>query len=70
MNTIDKFIAAGNYKDFLSIIKGFRNGLVYGVKIRFPHALGKTCLSSHDFAFQEIRPFVDAKDCFKTDFYA
>jgi len=27
------------YHDYLAILKGARNGLVYGVKIRFPHAL-------------------------------
>lgn len=27
------------YRDYLAILKGARNGLVYGVKIRFPHAL-------------------------------
>lgn len=30
--------------DLLAIIKGFRNGLVYGAKIRFPHALVMTFL--------------------------
>jgi len=25
--------------DYLSIVKGARNGFVYGVKVRFPHAL-------------------------------
>lgn len=27
------------YHDCLSILKGARNGFVYGVKVRFPHAL-------------------------------
>ena len=27
------------YHDYLAILKGARNGFVYGVKIRFPHAL-------------------------------
>jgi peroxisomal membrane protein 4 len=27
------------YHDYLSILKGARNGFVYGVKVRFPHAL-------------------------------
>ena len=27
------------YHDILAILKGARNGLVYGVKVRFPHAL-------------------------------
>jgi len=31
-------------RDLLCVIKGFRNGLVYGAKIRFPHALVMTFL--------------------------
>jgi peroxisomal membrane protein 4 len=27
------------YHDVLTLVKGFRNGLVYGAKVRFPHAL-------------------------------
>ncbi len=27
------------YHDYLAILKGARNGFVYGVKVRFPHAL-------------------------------
>lgn len=27
------------FHDFFAILKGARNGLVYGVKVRFPHAL-------------------------------
>lgn len=30
--------------DLLAIVKGFRNGLVYGVKIRLPHAFVMTFL--------------------------
>ncbi|KAJ1966561.1 hypothetical protein IWQ62_002395 [Dispira parvispora] len=32
------------YHDLLSILKGLRNGLVYGAKVRFPHALVMTFL--------------------------
>jgi hypothetical protein len=27
------------YHDYLAVLKGARNGLVYGFKVRFPHAL-------------------------------
>lgn len=27
------------YHEYLAIVKGARNGLVYGAKVRFPHAL-------------------------------
>lgn len=30
--------------DLMAIVKGFRNGLVYGAKVRFPHALVMTFL--------------------------
>lgn len=38
------------FRDLLSIIKGFRNGLVYGFKIRFPHALVMTFLFRSDLS--------------------
>jgi peroxisomal membrane protein 4 len=41
---IEKVILNPNYHTILSIIKGFRNGAVYGAKIRFPHALVMTFL--------------------------
>ncbi|KAI9205020.1 Tim17/Tim22/Tim23/Pmp24 family-domain-containing protein [Polychytrium aggregatum] len=40
----DGVIASQQYQDLLSIVKGFRNGAVYGAKIRFPHALVMTLL--------------------------
>ena len=27
------------YHDVLTLVKGIRNGIVYGTKVRFPHAL-------------------------------
>lgn len=35
-------------RELLTIIKGFRNGLVYGAKIRLPHALVMTFLFRND----------------------
>jgi len=32
------------YHDVLALVKGFRNGIVYGWKVRFPHALVMTFL--------------------------
>lgn len=37
--TIESIIADPAYHDYLGILKGARNGVVYGAKIRFPHAL-------------------------------
>ncbi|EIN13605.1 peroxisomal membrane protein 4 [Punctularia strigosozonata HHB-11173 SS5] len=39
MSTIEHVISNPNYHDYLAIVKGARNGLVYGAKVRFPHAL-------------------------------
>ncbi|KAJ3020634.1 Peroxisomal membrane protein 4 [Thoreauomyces humboldtii] len=36
--------STGGQHDLLSIVKGFRNGAVYGAKVRFPHALVMTFL--------------------------
>lgn len=45
--TINEIINNPNYHNFLSIFKGFRNGLIYGAKIRLPHALVMTFLFSN-----------------------
>lgn len=39
MSTIDSIINDPHYHELFSIIKGVRNAIVYGVKIRFPHAV-------------------------------
>ena len=39
MASIQHIISNPAYHDYLGILKGARNGFVYGVKIRFPHAL-------------------------------
>lgn len=38
-NALAQILADPSYHDYLGILKGARNGLVYGVKVRFPHAL-------------------------------
>lgn len=43
-SAIEKVILDPKYKIPLGIVKGFRNGAVYGAKIRFPHALVMTFL--------------------------
>ena len=42
--SITQFINNPDYHDVLAIVKGFRNGAVYGAKVRFPHALVMTFL--------------------------
>lgn len=38
-NVIQKFILDPKNHDVLTLVKGVRNGMVYGTKVRFPHAL-------------------------------
>ena len=54
------------YHDYLAILKGARNGLVYGMKIRFPHALlmsilfgrGRSAVASNSLqALSSLVPF-------------
>ncbi|KAI0359146.1 peroxisomal membrane protein 4 [Trametes cingulata] len=39
MSGLDAILSNPAYHDYLAILKGARNGFVYGVKVRFPHAL-------------------------------
>lgn len=47
------FLLDPKYHDILSIIKGIRNGMVYGAKIRFPHALVMTFLFRNHLPFRK-----------------
>lgn len=38
-SSLESLIHDPSLHDYLAILKGARNGFVYGVKIRFPHAL-------------------------------
>ncbi|KAK3764338.1 hypothetical protein RRG08_067012 [Elysia crispata] len=44
IDTINSILVSGENKHILAAIKGLRNGIVYGAKIRFPHALVMTFL--------------------------
>ena len=46
--TINRIVNDPLFHDILAIVKGLRNGLVYGAKIRFPHALVMTFLFRDD----------------------
>ena len=39
MDALQGVLADPAYHDYLAVLKGARNGLVYGAKVRFPHAL-------------------------------
>ena len=46
MDVINSMIASGTYNPLLDAVKGFRNGIVYGTRVRAPHALLMTLLWS------------------------
>ncbi|KAI9329096.1 Tim17/Tim22/Tim23/Pmp24 family-domain-containing protein [Obelidium mucronatum] len=48
------------YHDLFSIIKGFRNGMVYGARIRFPHALVMQFLFGSGTLEQKIQRIIEA----------
>lgn len=37
--SVERIILDPKYHDLLAVVKGARNGAVYGAKVRFPHAL-------------------------------
>ncbi|KAK7198201.1 peroxisomal membrane protein 4 [Novymonas esmeraldas] len=39
LDRINRIIASGNFDVFFTALKGFRNGVVYGTRVRAPHAL-------------------------------
>ncbi|RHZ69323.1 hypothetical protein Glove_284g82 [Diversispora epigaea] len=60
MESITHFINNPEHHDVLAIIKGFRNGAVYGAKIRFPHALVMTFLFRNESFKDKINFIIDA----------
>ncbi|KAJ1555045.1 Peroxisomal membrane protein 4 [Nowakowskiella sp. JEL0078] len=62
METINQLLNSPSYHDLFAIIKGFRNGAVYGAKIRFPHALVMTLL------FRRGKPEEMARIIFKATY--
>ncbi|KAI8915287.1 hypothetical protein PhCBS80983_g01396 [Powellomyces hirtus] len=55
LDSFNALLASGQHHDILSIIKGFRNGAVYGAKVRFPHALVMTLLFRTGSAKDKMR---------------
>ncbi|WWC69938.1 uncharacterized protein I206_103882 [Kwoniella pini CBS 10737] len=60
MSSIQQFLMNPANQEWLAILKGARNGLVYGVKIRFPHALVMTLLFSHKPWPAKIKGIINA----------
>ncbi|PHZ09397.1 uncharacterized protein RHIMIDRAFT_206964 [Rhizopus microsporus ATCC 52813] len=44
MNRLEQIALDPRFHEALSVLKGFRNGVVYGAKVRFPHTLVMTIL--------------------------
>lgn len=47
--------------DILSILRGFRNGCIYGIKIRLPHAAVMTLLFSNDRSIENMSSVIFKK---------
>ncbi|KAJ2237852.1 hypothetical protein GGF40_000456 [Coemansia sp. RSA 1286] len=60
MDIVNSLILDPRYHDVLSIVKGFRNGVVYGTKIRFPHALVMTLLFRTGSAQDKLKAILKA----------
>jgi len=60
VQSASSFLTSGQYHTVLAIIKGFRNGAVYGAKIRFPHALVMTFLFRSEGFKEKIRSILKA----------
>ena len=59
-NYLTQVINSPQYHDILSILKGFRNGLVYGAKIRAPHAFVMTFLFRTGSFYDKLRAIFKA----------
>ncbi|XP_067655128.1 peroxisomal membrane protein 4-like [Haliotis asinina] len=60
MESINRLLASGQYKPLLALLKGFRNGVVYGAKVRFPHALVMTFLFKGGRLYDQFRSILEA----------
>ncbi|XP_033646651.1 peroxisomal membrane protein 4-like [Asterias rubens] len=54
LQSINTFLTSGRHREALAVLKGLRNGAVYGVKIRAPHALVMTFLFGRGSWRQQI----------------
>ncbi|BGP15616.1 hypothetical protein JCM10213_004136 [Rhodosporidiobolus nylandii] len=55
---LDRFVADPRNQPALAILKGARNGLVYGAKVRAPHALIMTLIFHHGRPLQDRLRYV------------
>ncbi|XP_065179490.1 peroxisomal membrane protein 4-like [Sycon ciliatum] len=57
LESVNALLASGTWHSGLAVVKGLRNGAVYGAKIRFPHALVMTFLF-HSGSIQDKVRFI------------
>ncbi|KAK3597609.1 hypothetical protein CHS0354_030155 [Potamilus streckersoni] len=57
---MNRLLASGNYRPLLAVIKGFRNGAVYGAKVRFPHALVMAFLFKSGSLYDKFKTIFEA----------
>ncbi|KAL3842191.1 hypothetical protein ACJMK2_020233 [Sinanodonta woodiana] len=60
VESMNRLLASGNYRPLLSAIKGFRNGAVYGAKVRFPHALVMAFLFKRGSLYEKFKTIIEA----------
>ncbi|XP_041367482.1 peroxisomal membrane protein 4-like [Gigantopelta aegis] len=60
MEQINRLLSSGKYKPLLAVIKGFRNGAIYGAKVRFPHALVMTFLFKNTSLIESMKVILEA----------
>uniref|UniRef100_A0A8C2QBA3 Peroxisomal membrane protein 4 n=1 Tax=Cyprinus carpio TaxID=7962 RepID=A0A8C2QBA3_CYPCA len=58
--TVNNLLQQHKYKSALAVVKGFRNGAVYGAKIRAPHALVMTFLFRSGSLREKLRAIAQA----------
>ncbi|XP_026070314.1 peroxisomal membrane protein 4 [Carassius auratus] len=58
--TLNNLLQQHKYKSALAVVKGFRNGAVYGAKIRAPHALVMTFLFRSGSLREKLRAIAQA----------
>ncbi|XP_007435790.1 peroxisomal membrane protein 4 [Python bivittatus] len=58
--TVNSLLQQRRHQAALAVLKGFRNGAVYGVKIRAPHALVMTFLFKSGSLMEKLKAIVQA----------
>lgn len=60
LSLINSILTNEKYKPILALIKGFRNGVVYGCKVRFPHSLVMTFLFKSGTLTEKLQGILEA----------